>query len=189
MQSAPGHTRSSSFFSFFTSKQSDSAGHYRTVSQQEMRQAVPQPQGSPQPPSQQQAPPQNPPPTQQLHPEIRSVVQLNHAHAHKVYFSGPLLRKLEHNTDGQKPIKDEGWTEIWAQLGGTTLSVWDMKEIEAASKQGREVPPSYINITDAVRNFVLLVSLMYFLCFLPAYPYCGSGHGPCYSCIPCQAVA
>src|SRR5258707_2196340 len=123
MQSAPGHTRSSSFFSFFTSKQSDSAGHYRTVSQQEMRQAVPQPQGSPQPPSQQQVQPQTPPPTQQLHPEIRSVVQLNHAHAHKVYFSGPLLRKLEHNTDGQKPIKDEGWTEIWDQLAGTTLSV------------------------------------------------------------------
>ena len=101
-----------------------------------------QPQPQPQPP---------PPPTQQLHPEIRSVVQLNHAHAHKVYFSGPLTRKLEANPDGSKPTKDEGFTEIWAQLGGTTLSVWDMKEIEAANKQGKEVPPSYLNVTDAVR--------------------------------------
>lgn len=88
-----------------------------------------------------------PPP---LHPEIRSVVQLTIAHAHKIYFSGPLVRRLERQPDGQKPHKDDGWTEVWAQLGGTTLSVWDMKEIQEASKQGKEVPPSYINVTDAV---------------------------------------
>lgn len=87
-----------------------------------------------------------PPP---LHPEIRSVVQLTIAHAHKIYFSGPLVRRFERQPDGHKPTKDEGWTEVWAQLGGTTLSVWDMKEIQEASKQGREVPPSYINVTDA----------------------------------------
>ncbi|KAJ3502700.1 hypothetical protein NLJ89_g8766 [Agrocybe chaxingu] len=84
-----------------------------------------------------------------LHPEIRSVVQLTVAHAHKIYFSGPLVRRIERQPDGQKPHKDEGWMEIWAQLGGTTLSVWDMKEIQEASKQGKEVPPSYINVTDA----------------------------------------
>lgn len=90
---------------------------------------------------------QAPPP---LHPEIRSVVQLTIAHAHKIYFSGPLVRRLERQADGQKPHKDDGWTEVWAQLGGTILSVWDMKEIQEASKQGKEVPPSYINVTDAV---------------------------------------
>ena len=88
-----------------------------------------------------------------LHPEIRSVVQLTIAHAHKIYFSGPLIRKLERQPDGQKPLKDEGWVDVWAQLGGTTLSIWDMKEIQEASKQGKEVPPSYINVTDAVCIF------------------------------------
>jgi CCR4-NOT transcriptional complex subunit CAF120 len=96
--------------------------------------------------------PQQPPP---LHPEIRSVVQLTLAHTRKIYFSGPLVRRIERQPDGQRPSKDEGWTDVWAQLGGTTLSIWDMKLTEEASRQGKEVPPSYINITDAVRNTVL----------------------------------
>ena len=94
------------------------------------------------------ASPAKPPP--QLHPEIRSIVQLTSAHAQKVYFSGPMVRKVERQPDGQKPAKDEGWRNVWAQLGGTTLSLWDMKEIEEASKQGKQVPPSYVNVTDAV---------------------------------------
>ncbi|KAF8501683.1 hypothetical protein F5888DRAFT_1608933 [Russula emetica] len=85
----------------------------------------------------------------QLHPEIRSVVTLTHAHAHKVYMSGPLIRRVERLPDGHHPIKDEGWRDVWAQLGGTTLSIWDMKEIDEASKEGKEVPPTYINVTDA----------------------------------------
>jgi len=97
-----------------------------------------------------------------LHPEIRSLVQLINAHAHKIYFSGPLMRRFERQPDGQKPHKDEGWTEVWAQLGGTNLSIWDMKEIQEASKQGREVPPSYINVTDAVGSFLFTP----FLCSL-----------------------
>ncbi|KXN80890.1 hypothetical protein AN958_06934 [Leucoagaricus sp. SymC.cos] len=84
-----------------------------------------------------------------LHPEIRSIVSLTVAHAHKIYFSGPLIRRIERQPDGQKPSKDEGWTEVWAQLGGTTLSIWDMKEIQEASRQGKEVPPTYVNVTDA----------------------------------------
>ncbi|KAJ6508021.1 hypothetical protein C8R47DRAFT_1174345 [Mycena vitilis] len=91
--------------------------------------------------------PQAPPPP--LHPEIRSVVQLTTAHARKIYFSGPLVRRIERQPDGQKPHKDEGWTEVWAQLGGTTLSIWDMKQIQEASAQGKEVPPTYVNMTDA----------------------------------------
>jgi CCR4-NOT transcriptional complex subunit CAF120 len=86
----------------------------------------------------------------QSHPEIRSIVNLTHAHAHKIYMSGPLIRRIERLPDGHQPIKDEGWRDVWAQLGGTTLSIWDMKEIENANKQGKEVPPTYINVTDAV---------------------------------------
>ena len=97
--------------------------------------------------------------TTQLHPEIRSVVNLTLAHAHKVYMSGPLVRRIERLPDGHHPTKDEGWRDVWAQLGGTTLSVWDMKEIDEASKQGKEVPPTYINVTDAVSPFFLTLIL------------------------------
>ena len=102
--------------------------------------------------------PSQPPP---LHPEIRSVVLLNAAHAHKIYFSGPLIRRIERQSDGQKPHKDEGWCEVWAQLGGTTLSVWDMKQVQEASKQGKEVPPSYVNVTDAVSPLIFQWSPSY----------------------------
>ncbi|KAJ6486734.1 hypothetical protein C8R45DRAFT_995684 [Mycena sanguinolenta] len=92
---------------------------------------------------------QPPPPPLPLHPEIRSVVQLTTAHAQKVYFSGPLVRRIERQPDGQRPAEDEGWTDVWAQLAGTTLSIWDMKQVQEASAQGKEVPPTYINMTDA----------------------------------------
>ena len=102
-----------------------------------------------------------------VHPEIRSLVQLDVAHRRKIYYSGPLIRKLERQTDGQKPHKDDGWVEIWAQLGGTILSIWDMRETREASKQGKEVPPSYINVTDAVRIFRLRISSI--LTLLPQF--------------------
>ena len=86
-----------------------------------------------------------------LHPEIRSIVSLFMAHAEKIYFSGPLVHKLESNPCGHKPHKDEGWRDIWAQLNGTTLSIWDMLEVKKAHREGREVPPSYVNIAGAVR--------------------------------------
>lgn len=98
------------------------------------------------------------PPPPPLHAEIRSVVQLTVAHAHKVYFSGPLVRRIERQPDGQKPAKDEGWQEVWAQLGGTTLSIWDMKKIEEASREGREVPPTYVNVTDAVSPLLISIT-------------------------------
>jgi len=91
--------------------------------------------------------PMQPPP---LHPEIRSVVSLQAAQANKVYCAGNLIRRLERLPDGQRPVKDEGWTEVFAQLGGTTLSVWDMNAVNEAAKVGAQVPPSYINVTDAV---------------------------------------
>jgi len=85
----------------------------------------------------QPSPPTDDPP---LHPKIRSIVSLALAHTQKTYFSGPLIHKFERNPDG-KPHKDEGWREVWAQLSGTTLCIWDMEEVKIANQQGREVPP------------------------------------------------
>lgn len=104
-----------------------------------------------------------PPP---LHPEIRSVVGLTVAHAHKIYHSGPLVRRIERLPDGHRPTKDEGWREVWGQLGGTTFSIWDMQEIEEARQQGTEVPPTYINITDAVSVYLFWFVRLGRFCFV-----------------------
>ena len=112
------------------------------------------PQEEQQPAQQQQSRDQQPSPTADapLHPEVRSIVSLTMAHTQKIYFSGPLVHKLDRNPDGHKPHKDEGWRDVWAQLYGSTLSIWDMGEVKIANQQGKEVPPSYVNITEAVRS-------------------------------------
>jgi CCR4-NOT transcriptional complex subunit CAF120 len=86
-----------------------------------------------------------------LHPEIEQVVALTLAHSSKIYCSGALARKIERQSDGN-PAKahEAGWSDVWAQLGGTTMSVWDMQAINKASQEGKEVPPSYLNVTDSV---------------------------------------
>jgi CCR4-NOT transcriptional complex subunit CAF120 len=112
---------------------------------QDSRPQAQQPTGIPLPP---------PPP---LHPEIRSVVQLKVAHSTKVYFSGPLVKRIERQPDGQKPNKDEGWVDVWAQLNGSTLSIWDMKLVKEAGRQGKEVPPVYVNTINAVSAHLIYV--------------------------------
>jgi CCR4-NOT transcriptional complex subunit CAF120 len=184
--SVPSHSRTSSTFSLFKSKQTHSHtasassnvpqtigehgelprndhGHRPTPSTVSVSSAAPLAQGNGERPqtmtsltrtSTSGPPPTAPPPP--LHPEIRSIVQLTAAHSQKVYFSGQLIRHYERQPDGQRPLKDDDWRDVFGQLGGTTLSLWDMKEIEEASKQGRQVPPAYINVTDAVSTNALV---------------------------------
>jgi CCR4-NOT transcriptional complex subunit CAF120 len=153
---ASTHTRSSSFFAFLKSNdnspstlpsRSAEPGPGQQNSSDEIGRLPPETRRPPLPSA--SALDRSPslamqPQPMQLHPEIRSVVTLTHAHAHKVYMSGPLVRRVERLPDGHHPTKDEGWRDVWAQLGGTTLSIWDMKEIDEASKEGKEVPPTYI---------------------------------------------
>ncbi|GAO17792.1 hypothetical protein UVI_02049410 [Ustilaginoidea virens] len=47
-----------------------------------------------------------------------------------------------------KPNPDRTWTECFAQLVGTVLSLWDAAELDAAGEDG-EVLPKFINLTDA----------------------------------------
>ncbi|KAJ7030393.1 hypothetical protein C8F04DRAFT_732160 [Mycena alexandri] len=81
---------------------------------------------------------------------IRSVVQLTAAHHGKIYFSGPLVYCVLRQPNGQKPTKDGVWTEVWALLQGNDLCIWDMKQTQEASQQGKEAPPVYINTADAL---------------------------------------
>ena len=43
---------------------------------------------------------------------------------------------------------DRTWTECFAQLTGTVLSLWDAAALDAAGEEG-EVVPSFINLSDA----------------------------------------
>ena len=164
--SAPTHSRSTSFFGFRRSNDNPPStmpsrtaepGLRRQFSTDEQGRLSLEPRQPPQPSSSAldrvpSLPTPGMPQATQLHPEIRSVVNLTHAHAHKVYMSGPMVRRIQRLPDGNEPTKDEGWRDVWAQLGGTTLSIWDMKEIDEASQLGKEVPPTYINVTDAVSH-------------------------------------
>lgn len=50
-------------------------------------------------------------------------------------------------TEG-RPNPDRNWTECFAQLVGTVLSLWDAAELDTAGEDG-EVLPKFINLTDA----------------------------------------
>lgn len=50
-------------------------------------------------------------------------------------------------TDG-RPNADRSWTECFAQLVGTILSLWDAAALDAAGQDG-EVAPHFINLADA----------------------------------------
>ena len=49
---------------------------------------------------------------------------------------------------GGRPNADRSWTECFAQLVGTVLSLWDATALDIAGQHG-EVAPSFINLADA----------------------------------------
>lgn len=49
---------------------------------------------------------------------------------------------------GGRPYVDRNWTECFAQLVGTVLSLWDAAALDAAGQDG-EVAPTFINLADA----------------------------------------
>lgn len=60
----------------------------------------------------------------------------------------PDLRLLTLCFPDGRPNPDRTWTECFAQLVGTVLSLWDAAELDAAGEDG-EVLPKFINLTDA----------------------------------------
>ena len=49
---------------------------------------------------------------------------------------------------GGRPHNDRSWTESFAQLVGTILSLWDASALDIAGQDG-EVAPTFINLADA----------------------------------------
>lgn len=56
------------------------------------------------------------------------------------------------------------WTECFAQLVGTVLSLWDAQELDAAGQDG-EVLPKFINLTDASIKMVRILPFTHILLF------------------------
>ncbi|KAH8918626.1 hypothetical protein BT69DRAFT_1338008 [Atractiella rhizophila] len=87
--------------------------------------------------------------------DMERVVQLHSGR--KFYVEGWIFRRIELDPGGKqtKPMDPNSqWDKFFAQLAGTTLSVWNSREMEDAAKRGQTVPPTYINLHD---SFVLPV--------------------------------
>ncbi|EAQ90867.1 hypothetical protein CHGG_02802 [Chaetomium globosum CBS 148.51] len=84
---------------------------------------------------------------EQTLPELQPIFTLLNSHSNKLYQEGYFL-KLEDQDIRGNPNSDRTWTECFAQLVGTVLSLWDAAELDAAGEDG-EVLPKFINLTDA----------------------------------------
>ncbi|KAK7741133.1 hypothetical protein SLS63_000686 [Diaporthe eres] len=80
-------------------------------------------------------------------PELQPIFTFLNSHSNKLYQEGYFLKLDDQNTHG-RPNPDRTWTECFAQLVGTVLSLWDAAELDAAGEDG-EVLPKFINLTDA----------------------------------------
>ncbi|KAH7196997.1 PH domain-containing protein [Fusarium flagelliforme] len=85
--------------------------------------------------------------TEDTIPELQPIFSFLNSHSNKLYQEGYFLKLDDQNTQG-KPNPDRTWTECFAQLVGTVLSLWDAAELDAAGEEG-EVLPKFINLTDA----------------------------------------
>ena len=89
--------------------------------------------------------------------DLRSALHLHEAQKSKLYMEGYLLVRHAFAVDGQpahRPDQFRTWTECFVQLNGTVLSIWESRALAEAEAQGKEVPPSFINITDALVDFI-----------------------------------
>ncbi|RKF61133.1 putative ph domain protein [Erysiphe neolycopersici] len=80
-------------------------------------------------------------------PELQPIFTLLNDHANKLYQEGYFLKLDDQNTQG-RPNPDRIWTECFAQLVGTVLSLWDAAELDLVGQDG-EVLPKFINLSDA----------------------------------------
>ncbi|APA06465.1 hypothetical protein sscle_02g012350 [Sclerotinia sclerotiorum 1980 UF-70] len=84
---------------------------------------------------------------QETLPELQPIFTFLNSHSNKLYQEGYFLKLDDQNIHGKANV-DRTWTECFAQLVGTILSLWDAAELDAAGQDG-EVLPKFINLTDA----------------------------------------
>lgn len=113
-------------------------------------------------------------------PELQPIFTFLNSHANKLYQEGYFLKL--HDLDSSRytqmlllryiiltvplegrPNADRSWTECFAQLVGTVLSLWDAGALDAAGEDG-EVSPTFINLADA--SIKMVTSLLFSLLLL-----------------------
>ncbi|KAK4691213.1 hypothetical protein P7C71_g5737, partial [Lecanoromycetidae sp. Uapishka_2] len=80
-------------------------------------------------------------------PELQPIFTFLNSHANKLYQEGYFLKLNDLDSQG-RPNNDRSWTESFAQLVGTILSLWDASALDVAGQDG-EVAPTFINLADA----------------------------------------
>ncbi|KAI9747204.1 MAG: hypothetical protein M1835_002192, partial [Candelina submexicana] len=80
-------------------------------------------------------------------PELQPIFTFLNSHSNKLYQEGYFLKLNDLDSYG-RPSADRSWTECFAQLVGTVLSLWDAAALDAAGQDG-EVVPTFVNLTDA----------------------------------------
>ncbi|KAI9838190.1 MAG: hypothetical protein M1838_004660 [Thelocarpon superellum] len=80
-------------------------------------------------------------------PELQPIFTFLNSHSNKLFQEGYFLKLNDLDSNG-RPNPDRTWTECFAQLVGTVLSLWDAAALDAAGQDG-EVVPTFINLTDA----------------------------------------
>jgi CCR4-NOT transcriptional complex subunit CAF120 len=91
--------------------------------------------------------------------ELAPVFSYLSSHSNKLYQEGYFLKLNDLDSSG-KPNSDRNWTECFAQLVGTVLSLWDAAALDMAGQDG-EVPPTFINLADASIKMVSQTSRPY----------------------------
>ncbi|MCJ1397035.1 hypothetical protein MMC11_000227 [Xylographa trunciseda] len=80
-------------------------------------------------------------------PELLPIFTFLNSHSNKLYQEGYFLKLNDLDSHG-RPYPDRSWTECFAQLVGTVLSLWDAAALDEAGQDG-EVAPTFINLADA----------------------------------------
>ncbi|WFD19178.1 hypothetical protein MCAP1_001401 [Malassezia caprae] len=89
--------------------------------------------------------------------DLRNALQLHEALGRKLYMEGYLLVRHALAVDGQPDHRSDhftSWTECFVQLSGTVLSFWEASALDRATAQGSEVAPTFMNITDAMVDYI-----------------------------------
>lgn len=85
-------------------------------------------------------------------PELLPIFTYLNAHSNRLYHEGYFLKLHDLDVRG-RPSIDRVWNEVFSQLVGTVLSLWDASALDAAGEDG-EVVPTFINLSDASLRMV-----------------------------------
>lgn len=92
-----------------------------------------------------------------VHPDLCRALARHNAQRSKLYMEGYLSRRDDLAADG-RPLRAEdprkAWSLCFVQLAGTVLSIWPVRALQAAAQDGTQVPPTYMDITDGVVDYV-----------------------------------